>query len=315
MDAYSAAHCTTILTPSDIALNDTLHFTSQQAITIQNLGNTSVIYHVSHLPASAAYSLGMGVPYNKTSLVGVAATVSFAPSSITVAAGGAGVVLATFEPPVGLNASRIPVYSGFISINSTAAIESATPGSFSIPYVGIAADMKYIAVMDVAESYPFLASSDIQTYANGTTATNLSPPISASNSSFTLPGNATNFRVTAWPTLVWKLQYGSRIVRIDMVPRNGTGLPSVLGQRILGSFSGYPSYNVGARYTNVVSEWDGSLANGTYAPAGTYKFLVRVLKIFGNETDVDDYEQYSTPFFSIGYAGSYIDILYPRRFY
>ena len=240
------------------------------------------------------------MPYNKMSLMTVAANVSFGPSTIEVAAGGAGVVLATFTAPTTLDPSRIFVYSGFISINnsdidSNSGVDRAIPSSFSIPYAGIAADMWNITVMDIAEGYPYLASSDIQTFDNGTTSTTLSPPITTSNTSYVLAGNTTNYTITAWPTLVWKLEYGSRLMRIDMVPQNGTDLPSVLGQGILGSFSEYPSFNVGARYTNVVSEWDGSLANDTYAPPRTYKFLVRVLKIFGNETAVDDYEQHSTP--------------------
>ena len=297
VNAYLAAHRKTVLSPSCIALNDTSNFIGQHAITIQNLGNNSATYTLSHRSGLSAYTLGMGVPYNKSSLATAAATISLEPSILTVGAGGAGVVVASFTPPSGLNASRIPVYSGFVSINSTYG------ELFNVPYTGIATNLRNISVMDVDESYPYLSSSMIQTFPNGTTSKTLSPPITASNASYILAGNATNYTVIAYPTLVYKLQYGSRVVRIDVVPQNTTGLPTVLGQRILGSISGYPSSNVGARYTAVQLQWDGSLANKTsVAPAGAYKFLVRVLKIFGNETSVGDYEEFSTPYFSLRYS-------------
>ena len=85
-----------------------------------------------------------------------------------------------------------------------------------------------------------------------------------------------------------------------MVPQNTTGLPTVL---VLGSILGYPSSNVGARYTAVQLQWNGSVVNKTsLVPPGTYKFLVRVLKIFGTDMSIDNYEEYSTPYFNVKYA-------------
>ena len=203
MDAYHAAHSSTILNPSTIALNDTSNFIGRYAITIQNLGNSSATYNLSHHPALSAYSLGMGVPYNKSSLATASAKVSFELGTLTVAAGGAGVVVASFNPLEGLNASLVPAYCGFLSINSTSG------KSLDVPYTGIATDLRNISVMDIVEGYPFLASSLMQNYPNGTTSTTLSSPITASNASFTLAGNATNYTVTAYPTIVYKLRYES----------------------------------------------------------------------------------------------------------
>lgn len=52
----------------------------------------------------------------------------------------------------------------------------------------------------------------------------------------------------------------------------------------------------------IVTKWDGSLPNGNSAPAGTYKLVVRALKIFGDRDGAkDQYDTLETPEFKIRY--------------
>jgi hypothetical protein len=94
---------------------------------------------------------------------------------------------------------------------------------------------------------------------------------------------------------------GSRIVRIDVQPANPGGLPRTLGQQVLGSVPGYPVQNH-VRQTTDSPVWTGQLADGSWAPAGQYRFMLRALKIFGNVTYDHDYEMYTTPLFEIKYV-------------
>lgn len=50
--------------------------------------------------------------------------------------------------------------------------------------------------------------------------------------------------------------------------------------------------------------WDGRLASGEYAPAGTYKMAVRALKIFGDSNEAEEYELAETAEFSVQYMSS-----------
>jgi hypothetical protein len=97
------------------------------------------------------------------------------------------------------------------------------------------------------------------------------------------------FNSTGLPSLVYDLAMGSRTVRIDVQPANPRGVPRILGQRVLGSVPGYPVQNH-VRQTMDGMAWNGQLADGSWAPAGKYRFMLRALKIFGNH----DYEMYTT---------------------
>jgi hypothetical protein len=98
------------------------------------------------------------------------------------------------------------------------------------------------------------------------------------------------FNSTGLPSLVYDLAMGSKTVRIDVQPANPRGVPRILGQRVLGSVPGYPVQN----HVRQTMAWNGQLADGSWAPAGKYRFMLRALKIFGNVTYDHDYEMYTT---------------------
>ncbi|RDW71221.1 hypothetical protein BP6252_07784 [Coleophoma cylindrospora] len=291
INAFAAAHTTTLIDLDNVALNDTVYFKAAHPVTISNIGSSSQTYSFENLIAATAYTLSSGsiypdaFPPNIASGAAVGATIRFEPSSLTVAAKSSGVVTLHFTRPAGLDPTLIPVYSGYVAINGT------NGDSLSLPYAGVACRMKDVAIMDYADGFPYVAAS---------TDANLNP-IASNGTTFILPlANTTTNTTTGLPTAVYVLAMGSRTVRIDVVPENVRNLPRILGQQVLGSIAGYPAQLV-PRNTLVTAPWDGMLADGTFAPAGKYKFMIRALKIFGDATYDHDYERYDTAYFNIKY--------------
>ena len=213
------------------------------------------------------------------------ATIRFEPESLTVGPESSAVETLHFRRPTSLNESRIPVYSGFVTINGSAG------DLLSLPYAGIATSMKDVAIVDSVDGYPYLTRSSDATQS----------PITANGTVFILPGNSTAFNSTGLPSLVYELAMGSRTVRIDVQPANPREVPRIFGQRVLGNVPSYPVQNH-VRQTMGGIAWNGQLADGSWAPAGKYRFMLRALKIFGNVTHDHDYEMYTTRVFEIKYA-------------
>lgn len=307
VDAFSAAHTNTFVDLYNIALNDTVYFKSAHPVTVSNTGCVAQTYSFSNRIAATAYTLNSGnispATFGHIDLAGDAAsgaTIRFEPESLTVGPMSSAVVTLHFRRPASLNESRIPVYSGFVTINGSAG------DSLSLPYAGIATSMKDVTIVNSADGYPYLTSSSDATLS----------PITANGTVFILPGNSTTFNSTAFnstvfnstvfnstglPSLVYELAMGSRTVRIDVQPANPRGVPRILGQRVLGSVPGYPVQNH-ARQTMDGMAWNGQLADGSWVPAGKYRFMLRTLKIFGNVMYDHDYEMYTTRVFEIKYA-------------
>lgn len=49
-------------------------------------------------------------------------------------------------------------------------------------------------------------------------------------------------------------------------------------------------------------KWNGLLDSGSYAPEGSYKLVVRALRIFGDPDEEDDWDLSELPQFSIKYS-------------
>jgi subtilisin family serine protease len=286
VNAFEAAYTTTTLSLDNIALNDTRYFESNHPLTIKNTGKKSQTYTFANLIAATAYTLSTGsiVPdlfENIELLANAGATIKFNPKTLTVGPGATGKITLSFTRPQGLDAARIPVYSGYVSINGT------NGDSLTLPYAGITSKIRDAKILNTPAGYPYLASS-----ADITVPTN--------NTVFTIPSSGGN-STAALPTVVLNLAMGSRIVRLDVVPENTKGLTKILGKPVLGPIAGTPLENQ-PRNNDIPVAWDGSLANGKTAPAGKYRILVRALKITGSVNAAKDYESYETGLFEIKYA-------------
>ncbi|KAF2703341.1 subtilisin-like protein [Pleomassaria siparia CBS 279.74] len=292
VNAYEAAYTTTSLDLDNIALNDTHYFKSAHPIGIKNTGKTAQTYTFANVIAATAYTLEAGSAYpalfeniELLADAGSTATIHFEPASLTVAPGKSGRVTAHFTQPKTLEAARIPFYSGYVAVNGT------NGDSLTLPYAGTTTSLKSVRIVDDADGYPYVANSRF---------TNL--PLTANSTAFVLPGaNGTANLGTTYPTVVYVLAIGSRIVRFDVVPEKPTySTPLILGQPAIGAIAGTPVEN-NPRNNLLTVAWDGQLANGQYAPAGNYKILFRALKIFGDANNPNDYESFDTVVFTIQY--------------
>lgn len=186
VDAAVAA--TTIVTPSEISLNDTAFGVYAQMVTIRNLNKYAVKYTFGE---ALAKTLGLYV--NGTSDIlpnttpaevkGAIATVKWAKSSLTVAAGKTATIKVTFTPPSlsAAEASKFPLFSGWLKLVGTA---KGTSQTFAVPYFGLAAKISDAPVLDTTDTvygpgqaYPFLlnakknavqvADAGVYTFASG----------------------------------------------------------------------------------------------------------------------------------------------------
>lgn len=160
----------TVVTPAETSLNDTAFGVYGQTISIRNLNKYAVKYTFGEQLATS-----LGVYTNGTSDIlpsttpaevkGATATVTWAKSSLTIAAGKTATVKVTITPPVLSNAqaSKFPLFSGWLKLVGTAKGASQT---LTVPYFGLAARMSDAPVLDstdtvygAGQAYPFLLSA------------------------------------------------------------------------------------------------------------------------------------------------------------
>ncbi|PNS19126.1 hypothetical protein CAC42_1862 [Sphaceloma murrayae] len=277
IQAFDAAYTTTLLSVSSLSFNDTDNFADTQNFTIRNLGTTDETFALSNVPAGTFYTLieGSISPESFPNTYNPAvATLTFPTSSVLVPAGGEAVVTVQADLPVGLDASRLPVYSGYIALNSTTQ-------SLSLPYLGVAGSMKSATVLDSQLTY--LSS----------TADPSKLPVDA-DTAFVLPvpGSSSNSTASAAPELVYTLVLGTPLLKVAVRPTGGNGTEQAIYQ--------FPvEYQPRGTQTQI---WNGLLADGNPAPAGGYEFVVKALHIFGDRAVEADYDVVTGVPFSISYV-------------
>ncbi|KAK9422989.1 putative Minor extracellular protease vpr [Seiridium unicorne] len=275
VQAYDAAYATTILSVSYLAFNDTDNFVDTLNFTISNTGADEITYEVASVGSATAYTFSTsifpdifpGLEFDDT-----AATLAFSEDKVTVPAGGESVVTVTVTPPA-VNATRLPVYSGYITLNGT------NGDSFSLPYQGIVGSLHDTTVL--ADAYLTLSTDSAYT------------PVTTSNSSFVLYKGDTNTTTAVQPEAVADLAFGSPLVKCEVLEAgsNGTSLGEILGS----------PYRWASR-DPIPLAWNGTLADGSYAPAGSYVFQISALHIFGDASDASEYDVAQSVPFSITYA-------------
>lgn len=221
------------------------------------------------------------------------AAISFTPKTVTILPGSEAEIIAHVTPVSGLDIARIPVYSGYISVNGS------NGDYLTLPYAGVAASLYDANLTDTSDGFPNLTnSSDITNTTIGATNGNTSVPC------FTIPhsNSSSSSNTTSYPAIAWALAMGSRVVRIDVIPvrKNTRGIREVLGVKSLGSILGYPMFD-NPRDVITQTVWNGQLADGTFVPSGEYSLLYRALKIFGDESNGSDFEAFGTGVFGINY--------------
>ncbi|KAB5588428.1 Minor extracellular protease vpr [Ceratobasidium theobromae] len=320
IQVYDAIKGTGSLLPAEILLNDTAYFKGTHMLWIKNGGKEAITYTFSHVPAGTANTL-TGIENNPgpVGLVSNAAYVTIDPCTLYVPAGWTLPVIASFEPPIGLNASNFPVYSGYIKATGS---DNSTLRS---TYIGVAAQLKDMQVLDNTDAF-FGVKLPFLTDANG------DPVAPDGNATFTLNNDST-------PAVIFRLVAGSPLFRVDLadsktnVTTNArfsheTEEQVIETTNLYSTLCNYPVFawlfhckTLGGTFEAVktlgvlyeqdyiprnspakTAEDNGfssleikEFANGTAIPDGSYKFLLRVLRITGDPTREEDYEVWTSP--------------------
>ncbi|KAG8697411.1 hypothetical protein FRC08_006543 [Ceratobasidium sp. 394] len=182
--------------PAELLLNDTAYFKGQHTVTIKNGGTKAVTYTLSHVPAGTAPTInGIENSPGPVPLEDKAASVTIAPSSVTVQPGSSAQVTLTFTPPAGLDAKTFPVYSGFIQAKGSDGF------SLHSTYVGVAAALKDMKVIDNTDAY-FGVKLPLVTDKNGDAIN--------TTTTYSMKGNDT-------PAMIYRLVAGSPLIRLDLI--------------------------------------------------------------------------------------------------
>jgi subtilisin family serine protease len=282
INAYDAVHAKTVLNVSSISFNDTEHLTPT-SFSLKNTGSQDVTYTIDQVGSGTVYTLandGTTIPvffdagdFMETTTT--YASLSFSSKRVVVSPGQTAVVRVSAAPPKGLNASRIPIYSGYVTLNGT------NGDSLSIPYLGAATSMRNVTILDTKHGDNVLKSSVS------------SKPVTAGQV-FTFAGPHGAETNTSYPVFDLLLSMGTRLLEIDAKSSNGT---------VLGSIAQFPQEFKSRSATGVSGvEWQGYMADGSNVPAGSYSLRVRALKIFGNPAKNSDYDVVETPWFKVRYV-------------
>lgn len=153
INAYAAVNTETFIVPSKLLLNDTRYPQYTQEILIWNMWNQQQVYTVTHVPAQTVLTYsGNQVNLSPPGIAGGTATATISTNKVTLNAGQSTLVKVTFQPPVGLDPSTFPVYTGQIMFQSARETVVAT-------YQGMAAAMYNAPVIDNSTWCEFLMFS------------------------------------------------------------------------------------------------------------------------------------------------------------
>ncbi|KAI9167469.1 putative serine endopeptidase protein [Paramyrothecium foliicola] len=296
IQAYHAAHSTVILSVSSLSFNDSANFVPKRTFTIYNSGNSAVSFKLGHSASVTALTYEIiddyRVPTQNTSAVNAPATLTFNKNSVSIPARGSANVTVTLTAPTGLNLKQVPIYSGFISLNSSS---SAVP-SLSLPYLGVAGKLRDIPIFDHPLGTASLIDSAMWTV--------------EANHTFTIPqpgGAPVDSSLVSLPAAyVQSWIVGIPLLRIDLVPlasgtRKDLTYYDFFGVRTLGQF--HPPTRWVYRFNTVLS-FNGQLPDGTVVPEGRYRLRIGALRVNGNERKKEDWELVDTIPFELKYESA-----------
>ncbi|KAH8811161.1 peptidase S8/S53 domain-containing protein [Xylogone sp. PMI_703] len=316
INALAVVKGSTTVDTQRINLNDTTNFKAKHTIKVSNHGLLPAIYKVSVEPAGGFYALstdtadGMS-PFTNVieEPVAMVPEVKF-PSLITVLPGLPVNVDLTFTPPHGVDATRLPIYSGKVVLSGT------NGDVVSIPYLGAATSLKSIDMF--ASTWPELGQSITIQFPLGRNNIPNGTVMSFTNTAF----------VKRFPVLEYVIKYGTEELRWDIYEAGWTEnlwtYPPVVGKNgYLGSATYYSGsdfggggvlnptpplsfnnttpfpitqveHSIGGGFTAAI--WIGNFANGTQIPSGQYYQRISALKPFGNRKVKGDWSVNGGPF-------------------
>ncbi|TID06749.1 Minor extracellular protease vpr [Colletotrichum higginsianum] len=293
VQAWDAAHATTILSSTGISFNDTDHFVAEHAFTVKNTAAEDVTYTLGHARAVTVYTFTPGTPQLVVArapppTADAWAEIAFDAGSLTVPAGGSAEVKFTAVAPTGLNATLLPVYSGYITL------EGSNGETLSVPYLGVAGSMRDTPVLvpGIALDGVYLSSTD----------NHFLIPVAA-NRTFTIPRPGSSGSAS-YPKLVVTPTVGTTELHVELAAVGGVGNSTLkvtdhLGYPTLGPLPQSPVPH--AHRFGYTWNFGGFLDDRTVVPEGTYKFIARAPRIFGDVAKDEDWDVVETVTFNLKY--------------
>ncbi|PHH89069.1 hypothetical protein CDD83_6692 [Cordyceps sp. RAO-2017] len=293
--AFRAVHNHAIIQPPSLTFNDTDSFISSATLFLDNINRERVQYRVWHSPAPTMYTLGEGSHYPQEYpndiASGASASLSFSIDNVIVEPNQRAEIQVTPTPPSGLDAARLPYWSGFIFINGS-------DGSrLTVPYHGLSGSIQDATVLGPNDVW-IAKSTDKQL--------NRIPK----NYTFGIPRHGSRKQAADLPKLVFKVGLATPIVHAYVVPNvayanvscGAAKTSNWMGTRILGGLPSFP-YEWQERGTRQV-EWTGKLQGGCQVPAGTYKIMVTAKRLRSVEGDANEqrWDTSMTDWFKIDYV-------------
>ncbi|KIP04605.1 hypothetical protein PHLGIDRAFT_492880 [Phlebiopsis gigantea 11061_1 CR5-6] len=289
VDAFHALTTKIIISPGELLTNDTANFKGTHTFTIKNTGSTAESFKITHVPAGTALSLQSGTAFEADGPVPLStdfATVKFSETSVTVHPGQTQEITAHITPPAGVDPSVLPVFSGFIQV------ESATE-TLHVTYLGVAASLKNAETVDTTDVFfgvPLPVITDL------------------AGNFFTDPHNFT-FEGNDVPQLLMRLDFGTPLLLVDLVDPKEKIATTLNKRDTQSSFSAIKTLGNIVEFDFIPrnsDEDDGTefnlfeldppvFANGTTIPNGLYKVLLRVLRVTGNPNNEADFESWLSP--------------------
>nr|CUX90926.1 serine peptidase S08 [Flammulina velutipes] len=289
VNVFDAIYATTIISPTELILNDTAHLVDTFTITISNTGTESKDYTLSDVPAGTALTVESGTILASLGPVPLStdyASVAFSEDSFTLGAGESTIVTVTITPPEGVDASVFPVYSGFIQAISGSEIVHAT-------YLGLAASLYDKKVIDDTDYlFGFVIPAII-------------------NADGDIQEEPTNYTFVEgdFPSILFRFAFGTPLFNLELVdidttlengslkrrgvsfvPEAASIAPTSVGS--IGSFQYYPRNDENGNAYYLLSLEEPTFVDGTVIPNGAYRVLLSALKVTGDPSNEDDYESW-----------------------
>ncbi|KAG8419116.1 hypothetical protein J3459_022471 [Metarhizium acridum] len=282
--AYDAANAMTLVAPASLNFNDTEHRVPSLSFTLKNVGQVGVTYSLSHVPAITVYAFtqdGMVSAPKNIDRVEAPAALTLRETTVTVAPGSSATVHVSASAPDGLETGRLPIWSGWIAVNGS------DGSSLSLPYQGVSGSIRQHQVLPpngmslFYQNIPISESPNVKLPPQGS--------VEASNLMFNISATL-----------------GVPLLRAEAVPLGPDNTPAA---ESLGQLQGFPvrwlPNNLEGTNPDLLRlvqfRWNGKLDAGNYAPEGSYKLVVRALRIFGNPDNKEDWDVRESPRFSITY--------------
>ncbi|KAJ0310197.1 hypothetical protein Brms1b_008849 [Colletotrichum noveboracense] len=289
LDAWNAVHSTTVLSTGALSFNDTANRPKELSFSIKNTGTKAITYHLSHVGAASGYILKQANGYNftKGEATAVYADVSVTPATIKVEPGKSSTVSValTKEPNLPEAATRVSFFGGYVAIEAEGL---ADVNNLTLPYTGFGAPLATLPIIKRDTSYLMMwnmtSSSPVRMEEGRvfTCTLDTSKDVPASFADNMFPG-------------VWiALFVQTRNLSIYIVDADS-------GKEVAKSWQ-TTSDAVWGRASNWY--WDGSDANKTFIPAGSYIWRVKAQKMNADPSKEESFDVYETGKWALQYSNT-----------